>query len=187
MDQTQQDTTPILITEIPPRFAEAAFRRYEPYITHAMHVLPSEFDIHCREVLGLSPETVSARLRDAMRSLKMYNWQTTINMIKFNELYGQIEVARKDVDSGIVVIRMRRGRGVEPKKQLAYIDIPLAGTEHQRRTAIIAAVSLAEVANTTLGQCGLGGLRHPITAEVFRSAYSTEATFVEDGDAIILL
>lgn len=174
-------------TNIPPRFNEASFRRYEPFITSAMLVLPSELDIHCREQLGLSPETVSCRLRDAMRSLHTYNWQTSVNMLKFAEYYSQLEVARKHTDAGIVVIRLKTSRAVEPTKQLSYIDIPIAGDAQQRETTVKSACALANIANETLGQCGLGGLRLAMSEDEFKRIAGDDATYVVDKGAIVLL
>lgn len=171
---------------VPPRFTEEAFRRYEPFITHAMNVLPSEYDIHARSSLGLSPETVSARLRDAMRSLKTYAWPTSVNMTKFLSLYDTLEVARKRSDAEIIVIRLKASRAIEPRKQLAAIEVLLNGTPKQRHATIMAAAVLAGVASDTMGQCGLGGLRLSIT-EADLKATVGECTYIVDGDGIILL
>ena len=88
------------------RFSEEAFRRFESTITAAVGILPSQHRIMCAE-LGLAPETVSARLRDAMRALRDHpEWLTTVNRAAFLRYYDRLEVAREGQD---VLIRLRRG------------------------------------------------------------------------------
>ena len=89
---------------IPQRFSEAAFRRYEAIITQAVAVLPSRFTFHPHD-LSLSAETVAQRLRDAMRSLSTYRWNTTVNMVKFDKAYGTLQVKRE----GDELVIARRG------------------------------------------------------------------------------
>lgn len=87
------------------RFSEDAFRRYEPYITHAIAVLPNDAQIS-PDSLGLSGETVACRLRDSMRALRDNpQWETSVDRLRFNRFYPNIEVAR---DSQWVIVRLRR-------------------------------------------------------------------------------
>lgn len=82
------------LENLAPRFREDAFRRYESIITHAVAVHPARYVIPPRP--GISQETVSCRLRDAMRSLALYRWQpTSVDMVKFDTAYPSACVLRE--------------------------------------------------------------------------------------------
>ena len=70
-------------TQLPYRFKEASFRRYERIIADAVDMYPKSVHITCND---MSPETVSCRLLDAMTSLETNHWETALNMEKFLQL-----------------------------------------------------------------------------------------------------
>ena len=78
---------------LPPRFTETSFRRWEQIIKTAVDIAPSRLTLNPR--FDLTQETVSCRLRDAIRSLYEHKWTTVVDMPKFNALYDTIQVARE--------------------------------------------------------------------------------------------
>lgn len=86
--------------DLPPRFTETSFRRWEQIIKTIVDIAPSRLTLNPR--FDLSQETVSCRLRDAMRSLHENKWATVIDMPKFDSLYPTIQVAR---EGDLVVIQ----------------------------------------------------------------------------------
>lgn len=174
--------------DIPPRFTEASFRRYEPFIHSAIAILPSALEIDPRGSLGLSPETVSARLRDAMRSLHTYRWTTSVDMVKFNEYYQALEVARKD---NLVIVRLKEKRVVQTPHQLNTIELPLDCDEDNKRRAVEAALTLVHIAGATLGKAGLSGIRlkniDQATVSSYALAGDTRVGMIEEPPDVILL
>lgn len=145
--------------DIPPRFREEAFRRYEAIIKTAIDILPSELDIDPRGTLGLSPETVTNRLRDAMRSLKQYRWTTSVDMVRFLEHFDRLEVARKRANDSLIVVRLKEKKTVQTSRQLDLIEVPLGGTPHENQTVIEAVLNIVATCGTSLGKAGLSGIR----------------------------
>ena len=173
------------LTDIPHRFSEAAFRVYEPAISHAVDVSPSDFTIHPRTTFQRSPETVCARLRDAIRSLHMHRWVTSVNMLKFNDIYPRLSVCR---DGELVVVRTRAtaayGQTLAPTN-ISLVEVPLNSLDAELVTkAIDGALLLTAAANASLGACGLGGIKLlGVTADVV-TAHAT-ALDLEDRVALV--
>lgn len=89
------------MTEIPHRFSEGQFRRYEKYINYAIEAYPQA--IKCDPVsFDVATATFIARLRDAMKSYETYKWPSTINPEKFTLAYPQIQVIQR-VDGTILI------------------------------------------------------------------------------------
>jgi hypothetical protein len=86
-----QTQTQIPQNQIPQRFRENAFRRYEKTIATFIELAPSDLIFEPRE-LDVAFETAQQRLRDAIRSLYTYKWTSQVNMAKFLELYPHIKV-----------------------------------------------------------------------------------------------
>lgn len=84
---------------IPQRFSEAAFRRYEPTIVIVMTNWPL---VQTFDPAPLSAETFANRLRDSMRSLMDYGWKTDINTGRFIELRAEISVRIRN-DGRVIV------------------------------------------------------------------------------------
>lgn len=105
---------------IPYRLTEKCFREYEADITQAMLVLPSTYQIKPKP--GRSQNTVEARLRDAMRSLHQFRWTTSVNMLKFDDLYNDIKVGRDGED---VVVFLRGSKQQQTQANVAArLDVP---------------------------------------------------------------
>ena len=169
--------------DLPPRFRESAFRRYEPYIRHAVEVLPSPFQINPTD-LGLAATTVQARLKDAIHSLYHYRWApTSVNMAKFDKHYHAIEVGRDRHEPHLLEVRLKTTKTLGRRTNIAFVDIPLDKSEH-RKKVIEAALVLANAASDTLGTCGLGGLR---LKGLTKDELPPEASFIETKEGIILV
>lgn len=82
-------------TQLPYRFRESSFRRYECHIFAIVSAFPARvvFDPQADE--QLSPVTFACRLRDAMRSLVVHSWTTAIDLDKLKENYNQIVVSEQ--------------------------------------------------------------------------------------------
>jgi hypothetical protein len=70
--QTKPNNMKTDVSEIAPpaHLREEVFRKYEGYIRHGL--ITQELKIHAP---GLAASTVTARLRDAIRSLKLFPWR----------------------------------------------------------------------------------------------------------------
>lgn len=77
-------------SKLPHRFTEASFRRYEPIIATAMWGAPTTLVLD--PLPGLSLETTTCRLRDAMRSLWYNKWPTNVDMQAFAQWYPSAQV-----------------------------------------------------------------------------------------------
>lgn len=79
--------------DLPFRLRESTFRIYEPYIVAAVKGWPDPVTIN---PAPLRATTVSARLRDAILSLRTFRWSTTIDMEVFDKVESQIQVTHSD-------------------------------------------------------------------------------------------
>ena len=82
---------------------ERSFRRYEPLIQSILKKWPgiSVFDPNA---IGLSIETVSARLRDSIRSLYENNWATSWDHSRIADVYPAVTTAMHE---GLVIVGPR--------------------------------------------------------------------------------
>jgi hypothetical protein len=99
-----------LTKQLPQRFSEASFRRWERIIETAVELLPSRLVLPPR--MEYTQETVSCGVRNAMRSLYEHGWNTTVDVLKFNDYYLKIEVAR-DGEDVIIQLKQRRPQQVD--------------------------------------------------------------------------
>jgi hypothetical protein len=98
------------LQNLPQRYSEPAFRRWELIIKAAVELLPSRLELPPRP--EYSQETVACGVRNAMRSLFEHRWSTVVDMTKFLDWYPKIEVARDGV-SVIVQSRQRKPQQVD--------------------------------------------------------------------------
>lgn len=89
------------MTNLPHRFSEKSFRRYEGIIYAVTERFPQPTVINPVD-LTLSAETVRGRLRDAITSLKHHCWQTKIPMDVFLKIHDEIVVSLRP-DGKVVV------------------------------------------------------------------------------------
>ena len=78
--------------QIPHRFNEQSFRRYEPFIKRVMEDWPSVLTFDVRPIATC---TFACRLRDAMRSLVQFRWPTSIDLEKFIKLQPEVCVSER--------------------------------------------------------------------------------------------
>jgi hypothetical protein len=89
-------------TNLPPRFREKAFRRYETDLYLAVRNYP-ETGIIDPATKGLSPVTVAQRLRDAKTSYLQHDWKPTrIDRQRFLQVHEDL-IVRETMD-GMVKI-----------------------------------------------------------------------------------
>jgi len=72
---------------------ERSFRKYESIIKTILTAWP-QVSVLDPEQIGLSKETLSARLRDALRSLAEYGWPTDWDSSSIRDAYPQLIVAQ---------------------------------------------------------------------------------------------
>lgn len=77
------------MSQQPFQLTERSFRRYEPVIASIVKAYPAPVSFN---PCPLSPNTYAARLRDAIRSLDLYNWKTDLDVIKLKEIRSKIVV-----------------------------------------------------------------------------------------------
>ena len=80
----------LIMNDLPYRFRESSFRRFEPHINDIVNCFPGPITI---DPTPLSQVTFSCRLRDAMKSLSLNRWQTEISMERFNRIHCNIVVS----------------------------------------------------------------------------------------------
>ncbi len=91
---------------LPSRLSEKTFRHYETYIADAVALVPDDKQLRIAPT-KLAQTTFCARLRDAIRSLKLYRWTTFINMEIFDIIVDEIEVVHRDTE---VIVRRKTNR-----------------------------------------------------------------------------
>lgn len=84
-------TTPPTESSFPFRYRESTFRNYEAAIRQIVEAYPKAVTFTPRSV-----ETFSCRLRDSMKSLFIYGWQTNVDTEKFGRCHDGIVVAIRD-------------------------------------------------------------------------------------------
>lgn len=149
------------MNNLPYRFREQQFRRFESLITTAVNCFPQRYDVN-PVTYSMAATTLSCRLRDAMNSLKENRWSTTVDMEKFDRIWpGELKVGERN--TGLVVtgdkdtIRDRDERreifGLE-RNQISAEPITFTNPSP---SAVHTIVKLAE-ARTLTGQVRLVGV-----------------------------
>lgn len=90
-------TIPIspLNASLPPRYREATFRQYEPYIAQVLEAYPLAATFEPLKTQW-SLETFTCRLRDAMKSFKEHAWASSIvDHPRFAEIQPYLTVSQK--------------------------------------------------------------------------------------------
>lgn len=93
------NNTPSSPPIVEPRFSEASFRNYEPFIARAVTLWPAETQFHQGEMVDvrgrpISPHTFVARFRDAITALKKFGYETnTVDTTKLWSITGSFTVA----------------------------------------------------------------------------------------------
>jgi hypothetical protein len=97
---------------IHPRFSLSQVERFAPFIALAVAKWPEE--TRFEGIQGMSPYTFSARLRDAIKSYRMYKWPTLgIDEAKFNQIDGTFQIRDPDA-SGHVYWAHKSTKGRNP-------------------------------------------------------------------------
>lgn len=86
---------------IPHRFREASYRRYEIIINQAVEAFPNCVTFKPSD-FQLASVTFACRCRDAMKSLKENQWNTFIDLAKFNTHFDTIVLSER-TDGTIII------------------------------------------------------------------------------------
>lgn len=83
---------------IPSHLSEHVFRWCEPFIARAVKAWPQETrftpdEMRTLDGVKVSPNTFSARMRDAVTSLRRFKWDTTIDTVKLSAMVGHYVIA----------------------------------------------------------------------------------------------
>ena len=92
------------MNELPHRFRESSFRRYEPFIARAIEAWPNAIKAD-PSLFNIAQVTFACRCRDAITSLSNNKWDTTVDMSKFEK---STLVVSERVD-GTVLIGSKQG------------------------------------------------------------------------------
>lgn len=94
-----------MITQLPHRFREDQFRRYEKVIEQVVTSYPSA---NLFDPAPFRSTTFACRLRDAMSSLLTHHWATTVDVKRLSEIRSDITVS--EVTGGKVYVSSRQNR-----------------------------------------------------------------------------
>lgn len=97
------------MSQPPARLNERSFRRYESVIFRAVTTFPAAF-----EVATPQPNAYACGLRNALKSLYQFQWQTTVPHNLFLELYASRKIVVREA-TGKVVIGDRHTTKERPK------------------------------------------------------------------------
>lgn len=102
--------------KLPHHLSESTFRFYEPYLTLAVKNFPDETSWDVGELrradpeIKIGPNTFVARFRDAIVSLRRFNWPTTVNVAKLVSIAGQYTITLQ-AGTSIVWFKHRGHKG----------------------------------------------------------------------------
>lgn len=112
---------------IPPHLREDVFRSYEPLLTHAVRVWPTESIHGCPPDLSFA--TFSAGVRNAINSVLEFEWQTDLDIVKLREMRRSRAFVIAATSSNSVIFRApgRKERGsYEIKSSTVETPSPVA-------------------------------------------------------------
>jgi len=90
------------MNDLPHRFRQDSFRKYEPFIRSAVDAWPNMVKADPAQY-NVAQVTFACRLRDAKRSLYEHHWPTDVDIEKFNKIgFLNIEVSER-IDGSVLV------------------------------------------------------------------------------------
>ena len=117
------------MTTIPYHLSERHFRRYEPYLRDIVAAWPTVVTFVPKPPVA-SEQTLSSRIRMAIKSLAIYKWQPTIvNMQIFEKCHDKIYVSTT-VRPGYVVCGPMSA--VVPKRGVQPVEIDVTDSQIQQ-------------------------------------------------------
>lgn len=163
----------------PFQLTERSFRRYETAIKTfvSSYPLPTSFN-----PVPLSPNTYAARLRDALRSLELYKWKTSIDEQKLATIRKEV-VIRISKAGNVVVCKKgddleEAGKVVQESKQQSS-----ARSMHNLSEAELMAVVLL-LHNRRIDSIKLTGT---CSATINLAIYGLDVEMIEESDGSIIL
>lgn len=113
------------MNKLPHRLRESQFRRYEPLIARIVETFPACIVVDPRTHYTIAPSTFAGRLRDAMKSLKDNDWDSTkVNRTTFHAIVDSIVVRERS--DGLVAIGNRDTTLAKPTKPNDVpVDVPV--------------------------------------------------------------
>lgn len=160
------------------QLTERSFRRYEQAIKQAVDNFPNPTAFNPSP---LSPNTFAARLRDAIKSLEMYDWKTTINRQRLGEIRTDFCV-RINKNSNVVI--SPRNSELET---IGRVDNQVQTTKastltNVTETELMALITL--LSNSRIPPVKVSGL--PL-ATINLACQGYDVEFIEEGDGVVLL
>ena len=98
------------VRQTAPHLRESIFRQYEPSIALAVENYPNETIIPCPD--GMAFTTFIANYRNAILSLRTYNWETFIDKDRFAECCK--DACAAPGDNNTIIYRKRKPIGRKP-------------------------------------------------------------------------
>ena len=89
------------MNELPHRFRESSFRKYEMFIHSAVEAWPAAVKA-LPNLFNVSQVTFACRCRDAIKSLATNKWDTTVNLLKFMTIADSLVVSER-LDGSVLI------------------------------------------------------------------------------------
>lgn len=137
--------------EPPAHLSEKVFRRFEQTIKQIVEEFPRTIIITPE---GISQYTFIARLRDAMRSLYKYEWQTSVESTRFRSIRAQI-VVKTGPDGTIIVCTTSTDTA-----PISVSFAPVASDDLEMFTDILTDIPIATISHLARIR-GIGAI-HPV-------------------------
>lgn len=184
---------------LPHQLTEASFRLYEPFITLGVRNFPNEtsWDVsdlrRTDESIKIGPNTFVARFRDAIISLRRFNWKpTTVDLEKLIRIAGTYSIALQPGTS--VVWFKNRGHRGKPSALVAEARKHLAAQAASPSPVLWQDATLAEIEalclliNNERLQGPFLVSNHLTDAEVahFASRYNVALTWHEEQKRMVI-
>lgn len=167
----------------PPRFSEPSFRRYELIIAQVVQTFPAPVRVETG-LLNLSPETVSARLRDAATGYRNFSYYSAhFTVEEFLAVWPQIEVSNQG-DHVLIYRRGDRpgkGQPVPPTSQ----EVEVEESQKWSRSEVIALAQLLS-SRKIVSRVNVSGWTATALQEVIDTGEFDCAVVEEDGRTYLL-
>lgn len=125
----------------PARLNERSFRRYEPVIFKAVTTFPVAFAVATSQ-----PNAYACGLRNALKSLYQFQWQTTVPHNLFLELYESRKIVVREA-TGKVVIGDRYTTKERPAEAASASGLIIKPHRSEAASPVVDVSNLAAVAS----------------------------------------
>lgn len=168
------------LTNLPLRFSEASFRRYERHIHAIVINFPRPVSFRPESA---SLETFSCRLRDAITSHITYKWPSSIDPVELSTIRGKIVVQQRE---GMVVVGPRKTTDAPVEEVKADAGVPGTFPFTVENPSLVELHAFA----TLLGNRRISGpvkLINASTADIGEVLKAYDVQVVEEGDYLVMI